>query len=158
MSRTACLVCAALSIFAIFLFSEGGIMDFFDAVFIGGLLLFIGFIACAFYTQRIRWRVRRRLGKKLLGFYPSSASLGNALHTLQVIAEPRVTYVLEEKLDEHEDEDDERGPKDPTAHLKRQLKRIRNGEEVGRLRVPVRFRRIVLGCRESDICSSVREE
>ncbi len=40
--------------------------------------------------------------------------------------------------DQHEDEDDERGPKDPTAHLKRQLRRIRNGEEVDRLRVSVR--------------------
>ncbi len=40
--------------------------------------------------------------------------------------------------DQHEDEDDEGGSKDPTAHLKRQLRRIRNGEEVDRLRVPVR--------------------
>ncbi|WP_125483554.1 hypothetical protein [Edaphobacter aggregans] len=113
-------------------------MDIFNAVFSQGLLFFVGLILCAFYFQRVRWKLRRRLGKRHLGFYPSSASFGNALHTLQAIAEPRVAYVLEEKLDEHEDEDDEGEPKDPTAHLKRQLRRIRNGKEVDRLRVPIR--------------------
>jgi hypothetical protein len=133
-----CLACTRFVFIAIFSVEWGVIMDFFDAVFSQGPLFFVGLIICAFYFQRVRWRLRRRLGKKHLGFYPSSASLGNALHTLQAIAEPRVAYVLEEKLDEHEDEDDEGGPKNPTEHLKRQLRRIRNGEEVDRLRVPIR--------------------
>lgn len=113
-------------------------MNPFDVVLMRGLLLFVCFIACAFFLQRIRWRVRRWLGKKHLGFYPSSASLGNALHTLQVMAEPRQEYVLEEKLDDHEDEDDEAAPKDPTAHLRHQLEQIRRGEEVEKLSVLLR--------------------
>ncbi len=115
-------------------------MDSFDSLFVGFLILFSSFIACAFYFQRFLWRLRKRAGKHRLGFFPSSASLGNALHNLEIIAQPRVEYVLEEKLDDHEDEDDEAGPKDPTAHLQRQLKRIRNGEEVDSLTVLLRRR------------------
>jgi hypothetical protein len=115
-------------------------VNLFDVVLMRGLLLFAGLILCAFYLQRIRWRIRRMLGKRHLGFYPRSAALGNALQTLQVMAEQKVEHILEEKLDEHEDEDDEGGPKDPTAHLKRQLERIRNGEEVSDLSVLLRRR------------------
>ncbi len=115
-------------------------MDPFDSLFIGFLISFSSLIACVFYFQRFLWRLRKRAGKHRLGFYPSSASMGNALQTLEIIAQPRLEYVLEEKLDDHEEEDDEAGPKDPTAHLQRQLKRIRNGEEVDSLTVLLRRR------------------
>jgi hypothetical protein len=44
-----------------------------------------------------------------------------------------VAYVIEEKLDEKVDEDDEAGPEDPTRHLHRQAARIRRGERLDRL-------------------------
>jgi hypothetical protein len=96
-----------------------------------GLVLIVWF--CTLFVQRILWRVRKRVGKSKLGFYPSGAALGNALLALNAIAQPQAKYVLEEKLEEPADEDDEAGPKDPTAHLMRQAKRIRNGEKIDRL-------------------------
>jgi hypothetical protein len=42
-------------------------------------------------------------------------------------------YVVQERLDDHEEEDDDAGPKDPIRHLKRQLRKIRDGEEIDRL-------------------------
>ena len=104
-----------------------------DLVLLEGLYLFSMFIACAFFFQRYRWKRRKRLGKRHLGFYPSSASMGNALHQLQVVAQPQVQYVIEEKLDEEADEDDSGGPDDPTRHLHRQAKKIRRGEKIDRL-------------------------
>jgi hypothetical protein len=100
-------------------------------------LIFFLFIACAFFFQRIRWKCRKRCGKRRLGFYPTAASAGNALHILQIFAEPKVRYVLQEKLSEDEEQDDEGGSDDPYARLERQLKRIRRGEPVGDLEVPL---------------------
>ncbi len=99
------------------------------------LYAFLCFIGCVFFYQRWRWRQRKRLGRSRLGFYPSTASLGNALHQLQVLAEPQVAYVIEEKLDEEADEDDEGGPDDPVRHLHRQAAIIRRGERLDRLTV-----------------------
>ena len=96
-----------------------------------GLLLIVW--GSAVYVQRALWRWRKNTGKSRLGFYPTGASIGNALQVLQAIAEPQVQHVIEERLEEPVDEDDETGPKDPTAHLMRQARRIRNGEDVDRL-------------------------
>lgn len=98
-------------------------------LFLSSLLGVSVVFGCVFCLLRLRARMRGR------GFYPGTTELGNALHQLQRIAQPQVRYVLEEKLDEREDEDDEGGPDDPAAHLERQLRKIRNGEEVDRLRV-----------------------
>jgi hypothetical protein len=57
---------------------------------LGGLYFFSAFFAIAFFFQRYRWRRRRRQGKSNWGFYPSSASLGNALQELSVMAQPQV--------------------------------------------------------------------
>jgi hypothetical protein len=93
---------------------------------------FIGLI-CALYIQRGLWRWRKREGKSNLGYFPSGATLGNALQTLQAIAQPQARHVITERLEEPTDEEDEAEPKDPAAHLMRQAKRIRNGEHVDRL-------------------------
>jgi hypothetical protein len=95
--------------------------------YLGLLLILWGFTVC---VQRALWRLRKKRGKSKLGFYPSAASIGNALQVLQAIAEPQVQHVIEERLEEPTDEDDEAGPKDPTAHLMRQARRIRKGEDV----------------------------
>ena len=108
-----------------------------DLLLLKGFYAFSCFVGCAFFYQRWRWR-RRRRSRSNLGFYPNASSLGNALHQLQAIAEPRVAYVIEEKLDEEADEDDEGGPDDPTRHLHRQAAKIRRGERLDRLTVLLR--------------------
>lgn len=95
--------------------------------YLGLLLIVWGCIVC---VQRALWRWRKKTGKSKLGFYPSGTSIGNALQVLQAIAEPQVQHVIEERLEEPTDEDDETGPKNPTAHLMRQARRIRKGEDV----------------------------
>jgi len=109
-----------------------------DLLLLKGLYAFSCFIGCVFFYQRWRWRRRKRLGRSSLGFYPGATSLGNALHQLHVLAEPQVAYVVEEKLDEEADEDDEGGPDDPVRHLHRQAARIRRGEMLDRLTVLLR--------------------
>jgi hypothetical protein len=93
-----------------------------------GLLLIVW--GCIVWVQRALWRRGKRLGKGKVGFYPSGASIGNALQVLQAIAEPQVQHVIEERLEEPAEDDGEAGPKDPTAHLMRQARRIRNGDDV----------------------------
>jgi hypothetical protein len=99
------------------------------------LVVFSFYCLCAFLFQRIRWRYRNRRGKKSAGFYPKYSSLGNALHVLQQYPEPEVAYVIAEQLDDEADEDDDGELADPTKHLRRQLKRIRNGEPIDRLTI-----------------------
>lgn len=101
--------------------------------FLAGLDCFMTLILAAFFFQRYRYRRRKRSGKSHWGFYPSSASMGNALQKLSVLAQPQVEHALEEKLSEDADEDDEGGTKDPTAHLHRQTAKIRRGEKLDRL-------------------------
>jgi hypothetical protein len=100
-------------------------------------LIFFVLCACVFFFQRTRWKYRKRRGKRNCGFYPTAASAGNALHALQIFAQPEVRYVLQEKLAEDEEQDDEGGSDDPYAWLERQLKQIRRGEPVGDLEVPL---------------------
>jgi hypothetical protein len=100
---------------------------------LGGLYLFAAFIAVVFFFQRYRWRQGKRKGKSNWGFYPSAASMGNALQNLSVIVQPQAEYVLAEKVKEDVDKDDEGGPDDPTAHLLRQAAKIRRGERLDRL-------------------------
>jgi len=102
----------------------------FDLILYRGYCAFVCFVGCAFFYQRYRWRRNRRLGKRRFGFYPSTASMGNALQRLQIIAEPQTKYVVEEKQDEDTDDDDESGPDDPTRHLHRQAAKIRRGERL----------------------------
>ena len=104
-----------------------------DVMLLGGLYFFSAFFAIAFFFQRYRWRRRKRQGKSNWGFYPSSASLGNALQELSVMAQPQVEHVLEEKLNEDAEDDSEGGPENPVAHLHRQAAKIRRGEKLDRL-------------------------
>jgi len=92
-------------------------------------LAFFIFAIIAFFYQRIRYKQRLRRGKRRLGFYPSAAAMGNALQSLQSIAEPTVALILEEKLAEPA----ESGDDDPLAHLHRQAARIRKGDPPNRL-------------------------
>jgi hypothetical protein len=112
-----------------------------DMFVLAGFYVILCLTGCAFFYQRFRYRRRQRLGKARPGFYPTGASMGNALHQLQTLAQPRMQYVLEEKLKEEVDADDEGGPDDPTRHLHRQAARIRRGEPLDRLTVLLRRRK-----------------
>ena len=102
-----------------------------------------GFYACnalailvfclVFWAKRRLWQRRVRRGNCRPGFFPTYTTAGNALQNLQVIAQPRVEYVLAEIFDDEAEDDDEGGPLDPTEHLHRQLRRIRRGETLERL-------------------------
>ena len=76
-----------------------------DSLLLTSLYAFGCLFWCVFIYQRWRWRRRKRLGGSSPGFYPSTVSLGNALHQLHAMAEPQVAYVIEEKLDEEADQD-----------------------------------------------------
>ena len=107
-------------------------MDF-GLLFLAGVYAFATFVAISFVYQRARYRRRKRLGKSKWGFYPGSASMGNALQQLSVIWQPQVQHVVEEKQADDAEEDDEGAPRDPTAHLLRQAERIRRGEKLDQL-------------------------
>ena len=71
----------------------------------------------------------RRRGKKFgrIGFFPTGASLGNALQVLHVFAQPHVKHQVVQQLEETAEDDDEGGPDDPVAHLLGQAKKIQRG-------------------------------
>ena len=94
--------------------------------------LIIALSVGAVFLQRARWQWRNRNNKNR-GRYRGGAALGNALQALQAITQPHVKHVIEARLDETTDEEDDGEPKDPTAHLLRQAKRIRKGEKIDRL-------------------------
>ncbi len=103
----------------------------FDTLILAQLWAILAIFGAVFLMRRLVWRLRGRFG-----FYPSGAALGNALQRLQVIAQPEVRYVIREKEGESvdgEDSGDPDYPIDPIAHLHRQARRIRRGEEVERI-------------------------
>jgi hypothetical protein len=71
-----------------------------DAAVACVLLLLGGLFGLMFQLQRRRYRKRRS------GFYPSGRSLGNALETLQIFAQPRITYTQQLKQKKLAEDDD----------------------------------------------------
>jgi hypothetical protein len=84
-----------------------------DAVACLGLLFVCGVFSVFFLLQRMQYRLRRR--KRLdPGFYPSTRDLGNALHSLQMIARPEISHVMQVK--QAEPKEDEDGGDDKDQH------------------------------------------
>ncbi|HEY3989229.1 MAG TPA: hypothetical protein VGM02_08025 [Acidobacteriaceae bacterium] len=100
---------------------------------LSGIALLFAFVV---YFQRARWRRSQRGGKRLR-FYPTNMMLGLALQSLQVFVHPEVDHTIQEKYADEAEEDSEGDPDDPQKVLERQLRRIRNGEAVERLQVPL---------------------
>ena len=100
---------------------------------VGAPFLAIAVLLVHYLLLRARWRLNMRLGRKNLGLCPSSTALGMAFLFLQVFYRPSVASVVEVKQDEDADEDDEGDPENLKKQLDRQLKRIRNGEQVEQL-------------------------
>ena len=109
-------------------------MDLVAAVLGGFIVFFFLFTIFASYLQRFLWKRRRRLGKKELGFCPTFSSLGNALQKANLFVQPQARMVT--MVEDAEDPEDEDVPaKDGPEHLHRQLKPIRNGDEIDSLTV-----------------------
>jgi hypothetical protein len=92
--------------------------------------------ALVVYIHRARWRRSQRRGRRIR-FYPTTMMIGLALQNLQVFAHPEIDHTLEQKYADEAVEEDEGDPADPQRMLARQLRRIRNGETVDRLQVPL---------------------
>jgi hypothetical protein len=74
-------------------------------------------------------RSKRRL------FRLTGVAVGNALQILHVYVDPRVRYVIAQRLEEQAEDDGEDDSADPDKHLERQLRRIRRGEQLDRLTI-----------------------
>jgi hypothetical protein len=112
-------------------------MDFDLIINAAFLALFLLFTA-AFLLQRLRWRRKKAANPNHRGFYPSAAALALTLLSLQTIAQPDLNHALEQRQTEAANEEENGDPDDPAAQLNRQLKRIRNGEPIDTLKVPLR--------------------
>jgi hypothetical protein len=96
-------------------------------------LLAIVVIILHYHLRRAAFRQARRSGKPQPAFRPSSSSFGMAFQIVQVFYRPTVAYVIEAKLKEDAEDDDEGDPETPAKHLHRQLRRIRRGDPVDTL-------------------------
>ena len=103
----------------------------------GAFLASFALFTTVFLLQRLRYRRKKSANPNHRGFYPTAAALGLALLSLQTLAQPDLHHALEQRQAQAEDEDEEGDPDDPAAQLNRQLKRIRNGEEIDTLKIPL---------------------
>jgi hypothetical protein len=108
-------------------------LEFVARAMLSGIALLFALVV---YMQRARWRRSQRRGKRIR-FYPTNMMIGLALQNLQVFAHPEIDHTIQEKYADAAAEDDEGDPDDPQKLLTRQLWRIRNGETVDRLLVPL---------------------
>jgi hypothetical protein len=85
-------------------------------------------------------RARRKVSSnsKRRRFRFTGVAVGNALQILHVYVDPRVRYVIAQRLEEQAEDDGEDDCADPRKHLERQLRRIRRGEQLDRLTIRMR--------------------
>jgi hypothetical protein len=93
-------------------------------------------LAILLVVATLGFRARRKVSshsKRLLRL--TGVAVGNALQILHVYVDPRVRYVIVQRLEEQAEDDGEDDCADPGKHLERQLRRIRRGEQVDRLTI-----------------------
>ena len=112
---------------------NSNLLQLISALAIGAPFLVMTAILVYYGLRRAAWKHKNRRRETGSSFCPSSCALGTALLFAQIFYRPTVTYVLEAKLDEDIEQDDQGDPETATKQLNRQLKRIRRGEEVGDL-------------------------
>jgi hypothetical protein len=103
---------------------------------------FICFVIAVMLFKRYRSRRNKRANSRNLGPSCTTAALGLALLSLQTLAQPNLHHLLEQRQTEADDVQDNGDPDDPFAQLDLQLKRIRNGQPVDILKVPIGKRRL----------------
>jgi hypothetical protein len=112
----------------------------FDLIINGAFLASFALFTAVFLLQRLRYRRKKAANPNYRGFYPTAAALALTLLSLQTIAQPDLNHALEQRQTEAAEDDDEGDPDDPAVQLNRQLKRIRNGEDIDILKVPLHRR------------------
>jgi hypothetical protein len=111
-----------------------------DLIINGAFLAFLSLFTAVFLLRRLQYRRKKAANKNHRGFYPSAAALALTLLSLQTIAQPDLHHSIEQRQTEADDEEENGDPDDPATQLNRQLKRIRNGQPVDTLKVPLRHR------------------
>ena len=107
------------------------------------LLLSLAAFAVTLFFVLVGWRQRRRArrawpgGVRPANSFQSSYALGNALQVLQQISQPGVRHVLVEQNDEDVDAEENGAPPDPARVFRQQMARVRRGERIGPLRLPL---------------------
>ena len=89
-------------------------------------------ILAYYFLRRWAWKRRKRQGKSA-GFCPSASALGAVLLFAQTFYRPSVSRLIEARLVERVEDDDDGEPETPFEHLSRQLRRIRRGKPVDTL-------------------------
>jgi len=79
---------------------------------------------------RARWKRNKRKGLPNTGFCPSAAALGAVFLLTHTFVRPSLRHVIEARLRDDTDEDDDGDPDTPEKWLHLQLRRIRHGEPV----------------------------
>jgi hypothetical protein len=97
------------------------------------LFVFFVFATLGFRAKR---KVSSTSKRRLFRF--TGVAVGNALQILHVYVDPRVRYVIAQRLEEQAEDDGEDDCADPGKHLERQLRRIRRGEQLDRLTIRMR--------------------
>jgi hypothetical protein len=108
-----------------------------DLIINGAFLAFFLLFTAIFLLQHLHYRRKKAANPNYRTFYPSATVLSLALLSLQTLAQPDLHHALEQRQSEAEDQDENGDRDDPAAELNRQLKRIRNGEPVDALKVPL---------------------
>jgi hypothetical protein len=88
-------------------------------------------LVLAILVFRAKRSVPSQLKRRRFRF--TGVAVGNALQMLHVYVDPRVRCVIEQRVEEHADEEGDCA--DPEKHFGRQLRRIRRGEPVDRLTI-----------------------
>ena len=109
----------------------------FDLIIHGAFLASFALFTAVFLLQRLRYRRKKAANPNHRGFNPSATALSLALISLQTLAQPDLHHSIEQRQTEADEEEENGDPYDPAAQLNRQLKRIRNGEPIDTLKVPV---------------------
>jgi hypothetical protein len=108
-----------------------------DLILQGAFLASFSLFTAVFLIQRLRYRRKKAANPNYRGFYPTATALSLSLLSLQTIAQPDLNHTLEQRQTEAAEDDDEGDPNDPSVQLTRQLKRIRDGESIDTLKVPL---------------------
>ena len=97
-------------------------------------------LAMLLVLATLGFRAKRKVSSnsKRRRFRFTGVAVGNALQILHVYVDPRVRYVIVQRLQEEAEDEGEDDCADPGKHLERQLRRIRRGEEVDRLTIRMR--------------------
>jgi hypothetical protein len=110
--------------------SISGILAMLAVSFPGWLI--VGLLL-VYVQRRAGWKRRRRLGVLTVGFCPSAFALGTAFQSVQVFHRPSMAYVMEAKLEEDAEQDDQGSPDSLSRQLHHQLRRLRRGQPIDRL-------------------------